>query len=35
MIRRVLLVLTLLVAVPAHAALDVDFGRYYALVIGI
>ena len=35
MIRRVLLVLALLVAVPAHAALDVDFGRYYALVIGI
>ena len=35
MIRRLSLVLALLVWTPAHAALDVDFGRYHALVIGI
>ena len=33
MIRR--LVLALLAWAPAHAAQDVDFGRYHALVIGI
>ena len=37
MIKRVLLVLAfaVLAAAPANAALDVDFGRYHALVIGI
>ena len=35
MIRRLVLVLALLMWAPAHAALDVDFGRYHALVIGI
>ena len=35
MIRRLVLVLALLTWAPAHAALDVDFGRSHALVIGI
>ena len=35
MIRRLLTVLALVIWAPAHAALDVDFGRYHALVIGI
>ena len=35
MIQRLTLVLALLIWAPAHAALDVDFGRYHALVIGI
>ena len=35
MIRRLLPVLALVIWAPAHAALDVDFGRYHALVIGI
>jgi formylglycine-generating enzyme required for sulfatase activity/uncharacterized caspase-like protein len=35
MIRRLVLVVTLLMWAPAHAALDVDFGRYHALVVGI
>ena len=33
--RLVLLVFAVLIWAPAHAALDVDFGRYHALVIGI
>ena len=35
MIRRLTIVLAILIWAPAHAALDVDFGRYHALVIGI
>ena len=35
MMRRLLLIVALLMWAPAHAALDVDFGRYHALVIGI
>ena len=34
-IRLLTLVLALLIWTPANAALDVDFGRYHALVIGI
>ena len=35
MTPRLALVLALLIWAPANAALDVDFGRYHALVIGI
>ena len=36
MVRGLLLVLAVVIVwAPAHAALDVDFGRYHALVIGI
>ena len=35
MTPRLALVLPLLIWAPANAALDVDFGRYHALVIGI
>ena len=35
MMRRLLLVVVAMIWAPAQAALDVDFGRYHALVIGI
>ena len=35
MVRRLVLVFAVFVWTPAHAGLDVDFGRYHALVIGI